>query len=406
MSGLMFFFLTVLLLIAIVWGLRSAFRHQDIDNEQAARDHLNQALYHARKAELSDEAAQGLVQDEQAMQLELQHRLLADVPESANQSEQTQSHLSAWRLAPAVVLLVALCYGLYWQLGSYGEVRQWQQASLRLPELVQRQQETTWAPLTDAEQEQLILALRTELDKNPKDVDGWLTLGEVALNSRDLVTAIGATHKAYLLEPNSPLTQLAYAQSLLLSNDEASHQQARQLLRTVLSQDHQNLQALSLLAFDAFQRQAYQEAIGAWQVMKQLMPAGDSRQLMLDRSIAKAQAELGIVPQPLQTITIEAAKQINLKQYPNLIVAVYSPGVAVPVAVKQLTVSSMPQTVQLADGDSMMPDRQLSSLKEVVVKVRLDNDRDIMSKSGNWFAESKPIPLGEAITLKIDQQYD
>ncbi|EGF7458684.1 cytochrome C biogenesis protein, partial [Salmonella enterica] len=52
---------------------------------------------------------------------------------------------------------------------------------------------------------------------------------------------------------------------------------------------HTDIRVLSLYAFSAFEQQRFDEAVAAWEMMLKLLPAGDARRAVIERSIRLAQ---------------------------------------------------------------------------------------------------------------------
>ncbi|WP_261914574.1 ATP-binding cassette domain-containing protein [Salmonella enterica] len=57
----------------------------------------------------------------------------------------------------------------------------------------------------------------------------------------------------------------------------------------LVSRDHTDIRVLSLYAFSAFEQQRFGEAVAAWEMMLKLLPAGDARRAVIERSIRLAQ---------------------------------------------------------------------------------------------------------------------
>ncbi len=394
----------VILLISSAIFIIPIYRGKTQD-QAATRDALNKAFYQDRVAELENEKDGGLVGNQKELALELKQSLLDDIPQSQLENEQQDNQrLPFALLLPAVLIFVFLSYGLYATFGSYNQVMAWQKTAQRLPELssflLNSDENHTMSEqdLTD-----LILALRTQMEKTPNDATGWLLLGRIALESGDVRTAEGAMEKAYDLNPNDIPTQLGYAQSLMMTGDEANSQRARNLLNDVIAEDHSNLQAFSLLSFDAFEQGNYERAIDLWSIMKTLLAPNDPRVQMLDRSISRARAQL----QPAMigkevNATIRLADGVDFDPNSTLLISVHSEdGAPMPIAVKRLPISNFPIQVRLTDADSMLPERLLSSLSNVIVKARIDQDGNVMTKDGDWEGQSEIVALGQPVDVVI-----
>ncbi|WP_028024811.1 c-type cytochrome biogenesis protein CcmI [Enterovibrio calviensis] len=403
MTELWFWLITALMvLVSVAIFVVPIYRGKDQD-EAASRDELNKAFFRDRMDELNEEVDEGLVDNQGELAVELQQSLLDDVPEK-NQV-QTQSTVAPWMLLPGVLILVILSYALYLTTGNQQKVVHWQETAAKLPELSSRLMSDSQEPMTDQEMADLTLALRTKLSQTPDDAMGWLLLGRIGLANRDIQTAEGAMSRAYRLMPEDSDVKLGYAQSLMLSGDETNVNKARDMLREVVKVDHGNLQALSLLAFEAFERGAFDEAIAAWSTMKQLLPANDPRAMMLDRSIERAEAQAGAGNGQSVSVTISLGDEVGVPNEGVLIVSVHSAdGAPMPVAAKRLPLTNFPVNVELTDADSMIPERLMSSLPDVLVKARIDSDGNVMTKDGDWYGQSQPFALGESSQIVINQQ--
>ncbi|WP_353496714.1 c-type cytochrome biogenesis protein CcmI [Vibrio sp. CB1-14] len=402
----LFWISTVVLVVVAIVLLALTLNSKKANNDDQLRDELNKAFYKDRLTELEEETNEGLVENQQDLIDDLKQSLLDDIP---NQAETKKTSLSPMTiLVPSVVLVVVMTYGLYMHFGGAGKVQDWQEVSGRLPELSKRLMGESAEPMTEDEMQDLTLALRTRLHYQPDDSTGWLLLGRIALANRDVTTATDAMEKAYRLEPNDADVKLGYAQALMMSQDELEQNQARGLLNSLLKEEYVDLRVLSLLAFDAFERQDYPAAVRYWSVMQRMIGPDDSRYEMLTRSIENAQAKMGepIVEGKSVAVTITVSSDVSLPQDAALIVSVHpADGSPMPVAAARYPLGTFPRTVVLDDNNSMMQGRKLSSLDGLIVRARIDSDGNVATRDGDWFGESQPAALGDTVELVIDQQY-
>ncbi|MGR5284980.1 c-type cytochrome biogenesis protein CcmI [Vibrio maritimus] len=402
----LFWISTVVLVVVAIVLLAMTLNSKKANNDDQLRDELNKAFYKDRLTELEEETNEGLVENQQDLIDDLKQSLLDDIP---NQAETKKTSLSPMTiLVPSVVLVVVMTYGLYMHFGGAGKVQDWQEVSGRLPELSKRLMGESAEPMTEDEMQDLTLALRTRLHYQPDDSTGWLLLGRIALANRDVTTATDAMEKAYRLEPSDADVKLGYAQALMMSQDELEQNQARGLLNSLLKEEYVDLRVLSLLAFDAFERQDYPAAVRYWSVMQRMIGPDDSRYEMLTRSIENAQAKMGepIVEGKSVAVTITVSSDVSLPQDAALIVSVHpADGSPMPVAAARYPLGTFPRTVVLDDNNSMMQGRKLSSLDGLIVRARIDSDGNVATRDGDWFGESQPAALGDTVELVIDQQY-
>ncbi|EMD4636090.1 cytochrome c-type biogenesis protein CcmH [Salmonella enterica] len=171
---------------------------------------------------------------------------------------------------PGVVMALVVAAISYSQTGSYQQVRAWQQATAQTPGL-------------------LALGLRTRLQNDAGNVEGWLMLGRIGMVLGNAGTATGAYANAYRLDPKNSDAALGYAEALTRSSDPEDNRRGGELLRRLVSRDHTDIRVLSLYAFSAFEQQRFDEAVAAWEMMLKLLPAGDARRAVIERSIRLAQ---------------------------------------------------------------------------------------------------------------------
>ncbi|MDN0124017.1 c-type cytochrome biogenesis protein CcmI [Yersinia aleksiciae] len=383
----MAFWLIVIILLAVAGALLviPAMR-QETNSSATTRDALNKAIYQDRLSELAEDEAQGVVEQRPELIQELQQNLLTDIPQ---QSDEVTTPINRWALLPGVVILVVIAVGLYLKTGGLAQVQAWHQVEAQMPELRARVANERAEPLTMEEVARLGLGLRTSLQQDAGNINDWMMLGRVGMALNNATTATQAFAKAYQLAPDNEDVRLGYAEVLTRSNDPQDNQLATQMLRTMVGQDHTNLRAMSLLAFNAFEQGDFKQAIGAWEVMLKLLPAGDSRVEVIKRSIAQAKSQAG---QETATLGIEVSLSSDaarkLPQQGTLIISVTDGENPVPVAVKQLPLSRFPLSITLDDSNAMMPERLLSSLQQVKVRARISLDGTANPQPGDWFGES------------------
>ena len=377
------------------------------NKDEALRDELNKALYKDRLTELTVEDEEGLIENQQELIADLKQSLLDDIP--AESQIAVKNTMNPWLvIVPSMLLTVVLSYGLYYKFGAAEDVMEWQQVNNNLPALSKKLMSPEGAALSEDEMRDLTLALRTRLHAQPEDATGWLLLGRIALANRDVDTAIGSMNKAYRLEGENPDMLLGYAQALMLSQDDLDRDKARDLLGKLIQQNYMDERVFSLLAFDAYERKDYPAAVRYWSIMQQMISPQDERYEMLGRSIANAKKQMGdnAIIGTSVSVAINLADNVNANADAALIVSVHSAdGSPVPVAAARYSMGTFPRTIVLDDSNSMMQGRKLSQLEEYIVRVRIDNDGNVATKQGDWFGESQPTKMGQAVTVIVDRQY-
>ena len=398
-STLALIFVGVIFIVLPLWKARE-------QDDEARRDELNKAFYKDRLAELKEEDAEGLVNNQDELITELKQSLLDDIP--AKEKAQQDNLNARLFILPSVIIFIVITYGLYFKFGNIDKIEKWQEVSARLPELSKQLMDPEGVSLSDSEMTNLILALRTKLHNEPKDAMGWFLLGRIGMSNQDIDTSIGAMKKAYALEPTNVEIKLGYAQALMLSGDDAKADQAKRMLKQVLRGDSTNLRALSLLAFSSFERQDYQGAVSAWKAMQMLIGPDDSRYEMLTRSIERAQSKIN--PEANLTkqapITINLGSNVKLPSQGVVIVSIHpADGSAMPVAAARIPLSRFPLKIMMSDDNNMIEQRKLSEMPNFIVRARIDQDGNVSTKEGDWYGESAVSTLGKNVSLDIDKQY-
>ena len=191
-------------------------------------------------------------------------------------------------------IVVALIVGAvsYYETGSYKQVQVWQQATAQAPALLERALDPKADPLNEEDMTRLALGLRTRLQADPTNVEGWIMLGRIGMVLGNASTATEAYANAYRLDPKNSDAALGYAEALTRSSDPDDNRRGGELLRQLVRGEHANVRVLSMYAFNAFEQQRFGEAVAAWEMMLKLLPANDTRRAVIERSIKQAMEQL------------------------------------------------------------------------------------------------------------------
>ncbi|GAL43321.1 cytochrome c-type biogenesis protein CcmH [Citrobacter werkmanii] len=191
-------------------------------------------------------------------------------------------------------IVVALVVGVvsYYQTGNYKQVQVWQQATAQAPALLERALDPKADPLNEEDMTRLALGLRTRLQSDAGNVEGWIMLGRIGMVLGNASTATEAYANAYRLAPNNSDAALGYAEALTRSSDPDDNRRGGELLRQLIRGEHANVRVLSMYAFNAFEQQRFGEAVAAWEMMLKLLPANDTRRAVIERSIKQAMEQL------------------------------------------------------------------------------------------------------------------
>lgn len=276
-------------ILAFIWPL---YRQGGKAQSALERDELNKRFYQQRLDELAREEGQGLVADAAPMVEELQFNLLEDVPQQGKKAASLSSSANRRLMLalPGVVVLLAISIGVYWLNGSYQKVDEWRQGVNQLSTLRQTLMESGAESMDRQQLATLAVGLRSELAEHPERVDDWVMLGRLGLYMRDMTTGIEAFAEASRRAPGNVEIQLGYAELLVRSEERNDNILASEVLVGVLNKEGDNIQALSLFGYNAYEMQDYAQAIRAWKRLLYLLPPTDKRVAAIEESIRLAQS--------------------------------------------------------------------------------------------------------------------
>lgn len=140
--------------------------------------------------------------------------------------------------------------------------------------------------------QQIIARLKTHLARVPDSAEGWYLLGQIYLTMQNYTKSVAALEKAYQLDNHRINTAVTYAQALFFNNNRQLTPFAKQLLKSVLKRSPKNIDAINLLAINAYNLGDYQEAIEYWERLLPLFEPGSKDSKILLAMIAKAEKRL------------------------------------------------------------------------------------------------------------------
>lgn len=247
-----------------------------------------------------------------------------------------------------------------------------------------------------------IAQLEAELERNPDQAEGWRLLGQALQREGQSAKARDAYAKASTLAPDDADIASEAAQARAFADDRRLFDaQAVALLQRALrlKPDHQRARWFLGIA----QRQGGDNAAAAatWEPLLALVDAATAASLR--KEIDAARNAAGMSPLPAVTSTATSlqvkialdpafAARVRLRGDASVFVIARAPdGPPMPVAVEKHSVSELPLTVVLDDGDSLMPTSKLSQLREVELVARLSETGEGNRQEGD--IESKPVRI-------------
>jgi len=388
--------LAVLLLVAVIVVLLAR-RVQR--RESLQRTSENQRWYQQRLQELDEDRAAGRVDDEDYHQarLELDKTFVTD-------NKDIEQGINWQPIKPwlPMALLIIISLGFYAGYGSWNLQRQADDALQQLPELgkrvLQQQQEVDTDTLST-----FALGLRQKLQRQGDDPVAWWIYAGLMTDLNQFDQANSAFEKSLTLDPDRTGTLVSYARFLLQNGNESNLQKAGQLLARTLKIEPDNVEAISLSGFVAYETGNYEQAINAWQQLLRLTPESSPRRTAVEQAIADAKQQQQRDLQQL-TVTVDINDQLRQQLPQNGTLFVYVTavdGVPMPAAVKRVPATDFPITVTLSNQDSMLPELQLSSLEQWKVQARVSQDDKIELQPGDLNAEPRVIKAVDAVNVEL-----
>lgn len=367
-------------------------------------------IYHQRLDELKGELENQRIgqNDFEESVIELKRRLLNELsPEQTLDTRGNNLVLGATGIAFTVVVSSVF----YYFTGSHQQIANWQKAVEKLPEYGERAVLQTGEPLSANELQAFALGLRTKLANSGDDAVAWMLLGRVAMSLNDYEMAMQAFDKALIMQPDNHNVLVNYSQALLIEGSEASINRAARMLSRVLRAEPQNIDAISLLALIAYEREDWLEAKSAFEVLLSTVQPNDPRYAMIKQRIDEIADKLG----DTEPVSAGSGPQLSVKvriddklvsQLPDnatlFVFAKAANGPRMPLAVQKLTVFNLPLVVTLNDSMAMLPDLKLSNFNEVVITARISVDDSVMTQAGELEGNSDVITLNKDMRQQVN----
>ncbi|MDV6316927.1 c-type cytochrome biogenesis protein CcmI [Idiomarina sp. HP20-50] len=381
----------LMLLVAVVFVLLATGRQR----RYRKRQDENQRWYEQRLAELEEERSQYALPEEEYRHAkqELDKTFLKD---SENVEESIHWHRTP--IVTPILLLVIISSVLYWAFGSWQLQLQAENARERLPELGKSllQQNQQGSP---EEINTFALGLRQKLMNNPDDPIAWWIYAGLMVDLGAVDDANEAFQKSLQLAPDSVNTLVSYSRFLLMSGVENGQSKAAQLLARALQQEPGNIEALSLLGFVAFERQDWDQAISAWQLLKERLADGSERYQAVANALERAKEQKREAQIQLQ-VTVKLSEDLRNQLPANAVLFVYVTGKEkpMPAAVVRQPAGEFPVTITLSNQNAMLPDYQMSDLDYWQIHARVSQDEKIERQAGDLEADT--------VTIKADSSTD
>jgi cytochrome c-type biogenesis protein CcmH len=264
-----------------------------------------------------------------------------------------------------------------------------------------------------------IAALKRQLDKNPADARGWLTIAAAYKQQRNDSAARQAYERVVLLRGMDSQAWADYADVLASLNHGSLNAGAARAIKNALAMDPTNAKALWLEATQAYQQKRYADSRIIWTQLRSVLPPDSEDARMVEANIAEADRLAGRTSPGAESATSAATAVVSgvvsldssfasLVQ-PGATLFVYAKSVdspGAPLAVMRVTASRWPVSFLLDDSTAMLPTRKLSQFQRVIVEARVSRSGQVMPAAGDLYVESEVLnPFeGKKLTLVINRK--
>lgn len=265
----------------------------------------------------------------------------------------------------------------------------------------------------------MVDGLAARLQQNPDDVNGWKMLGRSYMAIGNYAEAVNAYDRAVELEDAQDATTLvnlgvALAQA---GGTQRLAPRAVSVFENAVTLDPNNPEALFWSGFAAVSRGDSLLAADRWERLLESDPPPEIRP-QIEAQIAAWRGEAPVAaPQPeanpeqgasliRASVSVSDSARDALPEDATVFVIARDPAQpSPPIAVTRRRLAELPSVIELDDGDSMIPGRELSAFAEVEVVARVSLSGQPTAQSGDWFGTALVRLASEAeISLAIDEQ--
>lgn len=216
-----------------------------------------------------------------------------DVTESAVKQAVTMlSPIPLWQWLPGIGLALGISAFLVHQTGSFSQVQAWKQATGQTAVLLAQWQQNPEEMRDTGTLSRLALGIRTHLQEQPEDVNGWIQLGRIGHQLNNVPLVIQAFGKAREQEPDNLQATMGLAEALTRSGSAEDITRGGSLLRGLILKGNVTLAVLNLYAVNAQQQQHWQDAVVGWKAVLKLLPPDDPRAAAVEGYLREAQHQL------------------------------------------------------------------------------------------------------------------
>jgi len=397
------FLLAALAACFLIWPLlRREKLTETLLAQQHARQLANITLYRQKLAQLELDLEEGRIEQDAfpQMKTEIEDLLLDDAAIRQQKNWHTpSSFLKNTALIVVIGAVLGSAFLLYERIGGRLGLESWYAQQQLIEEgrkdfgsLLRRLEETVAA--------------------NPDDTQGWSLLARVYLDLGQLEKGAKAIGEIIRIEGSSAMLLAQQAQALYFADGQRLSERVQSLIDQALEIDPDDPATLSLLGMAAYQQEDWEAARSYWEAA---LPRASNIEAdeSLREGIADVRERLGMEPltvnKPQFIVNLSLSNAASLLVDPRATVFVFAQpvgGKGAPLAATRIKVSDLPTSLVLSDEQAMMPQNNLSSVKQVVIQARVAINGTPQAQEGDWQGQTQVLEVDgqQRVDLEINQQ--
>lgn len=405
----------IMIVIALAFIAPSLLRASELPDSD--RDTQNVIIARERLAELKSEHEAGSLSEEEYEQtrLELEQALLIDLDSGSTDSAAAtpgDTRRSPFALLFSALFIVGATLSVYLYLGTPqlvdGEALVAQEQDGELPSI-----------------DEMLTMLEARLAQNPEDAEGWYLLGRTHMALKDYQKAATAFDKVNQLVSDQPSILLALADALAMAAGGDLQGRPAELIRRAVSLAPDDQTALWLAGMVESQSGNPALALQHLRHLKPMLAADPDATAQVDRLIAATEGQLaaagpGKMQEPVDqaaapaamagaaiTARVSLSAELAERVKPDESLFIYAralTGPKMPLAAVRMKAGDLPATIELTEGQAMVPGMSLARFPQVVVGARISQSGDAVAASGDLLGEVSPVTVSddEVVELVID----
>lgn len=433
-----FMFSAIVLLIIVLWLITPALLGKRKVNQDDS-DSQNTEIAKERLAEVALRLEQGDISQEEfeQTQKEIELSLLQDVRDG-----EAKANISPKVERNSFVIITAIpimALALYWLWGSPDSINLSSQARISTTSIPQSNNsgQSPMAPNSEkhvGSVEEMAVMLEKKLEQDPKNPNGWYTLGRTYMSLKQYDKAIAALKRLRELVGDDETVLITLADAMTMSRKGRMAGEPFELIKKALNLKPNDPTALWLAGLGYEETGDSKTAVKLWKQLLPLVAAEPTSLHQVQSLIVAAERKMGLEPtvvvgkpvampapmaksaspQPASNTAASITVMVNLsdenksKASPTDFVLVYARaanGPRMPLAIVRKQVKDLPLTVVLDDSMAMQPAMKLSNFPMVNILARVTKSGQAMPQSGDMQGEFGPLNVQGAkpVTVVIDK---